>query len=83
MNRLMKFAIAGPCLFMFGIIFGFMVFPKILKGGIHKVSVLIISSLCTFKCLFNVQFAQISLMILKLYGLTRLFKKSLTDDIDK
>ncbi|XP_058800682.1 sensory neuron membrane protein 1-like [Phymastichus coffea] len=36
MNRMMKFAIAGPCLLIFAILFGFVAFPKLLKGGIHK-----------------------------------------------
>ncbi|XP_058800607.1 sensory neuron membrane protein 1-like [Phymastichus coffea] len=36
MNRIKKFAYLGGGLFMFGVFFGFMIFPKILKIEIHK-----------------------------------------------
>lgn len=38
MSRMKKFAKYGGGMFMFGLVFGFMLFPKILKFAIHKVS---------------------------------------------
>ncbi|XP_011499318.1 PREDICTED: sensory neuron membrane protein 1 [Ceratosolen solmsi marchali] len=36
MQRFLKYGIAGLCLFVFGIMFGWLIFPKVLKSKIHS-----------------------------------------------